>query len=418
MSKKSYEWTKGATLDEHSKRKHKILREYFREYLITRCKKPLQSKFRLAVVDGFSGAGQYICGSYGSPLIFLDVLKDTSQEINIKRAENGMQPVEIECYLTFNDVEIEAIERLKRNAAPLLAEIKDNHPKLYLQVNYQNKKFETVYPEIKATLLSAKYKSVLFNLDQCGYSYVDTSAIKDVVTTWGAAEIFLTFPIDTIRTYLSTDQNKNSVLLSNPEILQEIYALIEGENVVINKAEWLGNVEAIIFENLRNCAPFVSPFSINNPNGWRYWLIHFANNYRARQVYNNILHDNNATQAHFGRAGLNMLSYDPKHEGQLYLFDQDSREAAKKDLYDDIPRLITEHGDAITVEDFYIDIYNGTAAHSDDIHEMIIENDDVETVTEAGGVRRKPNTIRPSDVLRLKQQKSMFPMFFDKKIED
>jgi hypothetical protein len=74
----------------------------------------------------------------------------------------------------------------------------------------------------------------------------------------------------------------------------------------------------------------------------------------------------------------------------LYLFDENSRALAKSDLYDDIPRLISEYGDALTVEDFYTASYNETAAHSDDIHEMIIENPDVEVVTPQGRERRKP----------------------------
>lgn len=419
MVKKNYDWEYGATLDGHSKCKHKILREYFHEYLITRCQNPMQSKFRLAIVDGFSGAGKYKCGSYGSPLVFLDVLKNTTREINARRVHNGMRPVEIECYLTFNDLDAEAINQLKQNIAPLEAEIKNEHSHLYIQSTFYNKRFEDVYPEIKSTLQSANYKSVLFNLDQCGYSDVDTASIGDIMATWKAAEVFLTFPIKTIRTYLSLDQTKNKTLLKDPKLLKEMYAALEDKNNVgINKPQWLGAVEVIIFEKFQNLAPFVSPFSINNPKGWRYWLMHFANNYRARQVYNNILHDNSDTQAHFGRAGLDMLLYDPRYdpqfEGQLYLFDGDSRESAKSALYDDIPKLISEHGDAIAVEDFYLDIYNGTAAHSDDIHEMIIENNDIEVITEAGGKRHKANTIKPSDLLRLKQQK-VFPVFFKKK---
>src|SRR3546814_273743 len=117
----------------------------------------------------------------------------------------------------------------------------------------------------------------------------------------------------------------------------------------MNRRAWLGVAERIVFEAFRVCAPFVSPFSINNPGGWRYWLIHFANIYRARQVYNNILHDNSSLQAHFGRSGLNMLSYDPSHdEGMLYLFDIAGRTSAKKQLLEDIPRLVTEAGDVIT----------------------------------------------------------------------
>ncbi|OYX35441.1 MAG: hypothetical protein B7Y99_03590 [Caulobacterales bacterium 32-69-10] len=49
MVEKAYAWAIGAVLDEHSHHKHKILREYFFQYLAVRCVNPHQSKFRLAV---------------------------------------------------------------------------------------------------------------------------------------------------------------------------------------------------------------------------------------------------------------------------------------------------------------------------------------------------------------------------------
>jgi hypothetical protein len=55
MVEKQYAWEDGATLEEHSKRKHKIVREYFARYLTVRCQLPMQSKFRVAIVDGFAG---------------------------------------------------------------------------------------------------------------------------------------------------------------------------------------------------------------------------------------------------------------------------------------------------------------------------------------------------------------------------
>ena len=86
-------------------------------------------------------------------------------------------------------------------------------------------------------------------------------------------------------------------------------------------------------------------------------LIHFANAYRARQVYNNILHDNASLQAHFGRSGLNMLSYDPRHdEGMLYLFDDSGRASAKNQLLGDIPRLVTNARRAMSMMEFYENI--------------------------------------------------------------
>jgi hypothetical protein len=141
--------------------------------------------------------------------------------------------------------------------------------------------------------------------------------------------------------------------------------------------------------------------------------MHFASSYRARQVYNDVLHQDGESQAHFGRSGLNMLSYDPSEEGMLYLFNSNSRELAKESLYDDIPRFVAESGDTLSMSDFYAAAYSETPAHSDDIHEMIIENPDLEVITESGGQRRQFNTIKPSDTLKVKSQKSMFFMFSD-----
>ena len=81
-------------------------------------------------------------------------------------------------------------------------------------------------------------------------------------------------------------------------------------------------------------------------------------------------------------------------------------------MYDDIPRLIYSYGDVVNVGDFYGSIYNHTPAHTDDVHFAIIENPDLEVITaEGGGERRKANTIKATDTLRMKRQLS-FPKFF------
>jgi len=108
-----------------------------------------------------------------------------------------------------------------------------------------------------------------------------------------------------------------------------------------------------------------------------------------------------------------MLSYDAHDDSaMLYLFDEPGRIEAKKQLYDDIPRLIYNYGDAINVGEFYREIYNNTPAHTDDIHSAIIENPDLEVITAEGGrERRKANTIKAADTLRIRRQLS-FPKFF------
>lgn len=410
MVKKTIDWKRGAKLEPHTKKKHAILREYFRQYLITRCQLPRQEKFRIAIIDGFSGGGGYECGSYGSPLIFAKVLIDTEREINLYRIDQGMKPINIECLLILNDADKSAIELVAERLAPLLIEAKESSEHLSIHVEYCNDIFENAYKYIKKRLVVAKCRNVFFNLDQCGYSHVTSEIIRDILSSWVSAEVLLTFMIDSMLAYLSPQGKKSGVPLE-PEVKEKIDALLADKEKLLGKREWLGEAEKITYYHLKNCSAYVSPFSINNPEGWRYWLMHFANSYRARQVYNDILHQNVGSQAHFGKCGLEMLSYDPSNEGQLYLFDTNSRELAKNALYDDIPRFVAESGDTLPMQEFYAAAYSETPAHSDDIHEMIMLNPDLEVITETGGYRRKPNSIKPSDTLKLKSQTSMYFMF-------
>ena len=412
MVKKIYEWADGARLEEHSRRKHKILREYVFDYLTVRCKLAQQERFRLAIVDGFAGGGRYQCGAAGSPLIVIEELKRAAEAVNTLRAAQGIGTIEIECLLIFNDANPDAINQLKKHATPLLTDVAQTCPNLHLRVEYLNDLFEVAYRRIENLLRQGRYRSVLFNLDQCGDRHVDRNTIVDIMRSYPAAEIFYTFMISSLLAFLQ--KNQPVQLRKRLAHLELTELSMEKLNGHMARNEWLGTAERIVFDAFCLCAPYVSPFSINNPDGWRYWLIHFANAYRARQVYNNVLHDNASLQAHFGRSGLNMLYYDPSHEeGMLYLFDDSGRESAKEQLLGDIPRLVTDAGDAISVMEFYEGIYNATPAHADDVHAAIIENPDLEVITPAGGERRKANTIGINDVIRLKRQRSFFPMFLD-----
>lgn len=119
MVEKRYKWTEGATLEDHSRRKHKILREYVFKYLIVRCQLPQQSRFRLAIVDGFAGGGRYGCGAPGSPIIFLEELRNATEFVNAQRAVKGLGVIEIECLLVLNDVDRDVVEILKQRGAAL-----------------------------------------------------------------------------------------------------------------------------------------------------------------------------------------------------------------------------------------------------------------------------------------------------------
>ena len=132
--------------------------------------------------------------------------------------------------------------------------------------------------------------------------------------------------------------------------------------------------------------------------------MHFATSYRARQVYNNELYSGGKLQVHCGRPGLKMLSYNCLDEVQMCMFDDNARAATRTALMEDIPALVADSGNAMSLMDFYASVYNETPAHSDDIHDAMIECPDVEVITETGGVRRSGKAIKPTDIVKLQSQ--------------
>ena len=404
MVRKRYEWADGAELAPHTARKLKILGDYFDQYLRIRCKLPQQSRFRLAVVDGFAGAGRYSKGEAGSPIVLIETLRNVATTLSLKRAIDGMAPLTIDCNLILNDADPTVAGLLRENIAPLLAATRAEVPNLHIRCDVRSHEFEAAFPKIKEELLSGGFRNVLFNLDQCGHKLVSRATIDDILGSFRSSEIFLTFMIESLMTFLKK---------ANPEgLLKQIQHLgvksgdMDEIQYLMSNKEWLGTAERIVFNSFRGAAAYVSPFSIHNPEGWRYWLIHFAQSQKARQVYNDTLHRNSTHQAHFGRSGLNMLTYDPDREGSLYLFDSDGRKAAAEQLLVDVPRVISGFGDAISVDAFYQDIYNLTPAHSDDIKSALFECPDIEVSTPAGSARRRAGTISPNDIIRLKEQRS------------
>ena len=91
MSKsKKYDWSDPLnlpTLEVHSIAKHEVLRAYISRYLEVLNLNPRIPSFKINLIDGFSGGGQYsheltgdLCA--GSPTIILDTVRDAEIAIN------------------------------------------------------------------------------------------------------------------------------------------------------------------------------------------------------------------------------------------------------------------------------------------------------------------------------------------------
>lgn len=213
MAKTEYDWKNGAELKEHTARKLKVLREYFEQYLRVRCRVPQQTRFKLAIVDGFAGGGRYKDGEPGSPIIFVETLVRLSNEINIFRATQGMAPLEFGCRLIVNDAKPSVIALLRENLAPVLAAAREQAPNLVIEEQYLSRKFEDAYPAVRQSLLDGRFRNVLVNLDQCGDKMVKITTLNDILRTFRTSgEIFLTFMIKSLLAFLQK---------SDPQALQD-----------------------------------------------------------------------------------------------------------------------------------------------------------------------------------------------------
>lgn len=399
MVKKEYDWENGAKIGSHSKIKLEIIEEYIHEYVRVRCGLPQQERFRLSFVDGFCGAGTYGCGTLGSPLMALRALKSVSAEINLRRKIDGFKPISFEFFMYFNDISPPAIQALRVGVNTFLDEHRAEQTGTTFHVDYFEGDFGQNLPIISQKVLASKVRNTIFNLDQYGHADVSEQHLRTVLSLTRSCEVFLTFSIRSFLAFISPKKRQDRRIFDGQ--ISEI-------SLHKTKKEWLAAVERVVFDEFQSLASFVSPFSINNQEGWEYWLVHFANSFRARQVYNDILHRKKNSQAHVGRSGLQMLRYNSIDDASLYLFDANSRRGAREQLLSDIPNFIRDCTPeySISVADFFDKTYNQTPAHSDDLNSALIKSPEVEIITATGGRRRAPQMIKRTDTIRLAPQRT------------
>ena len=291
-----------------------------------------------------------------------------------------MPKLKVDCLLILNDKCRGVIDLLRENMAPWEAMSKEEGSSVNLKTQYHSDKFENLVDNFIKEIKGKRYANTIYNLDQYGSSGISSTTIYKLLNSTNSAEVFFTFAIQSFLTFLPPKNKENLKQTLKPFDIS-LEGLDKLSEEVLSKKEWLGGIERLVYNNFKK-NPFVfSPFAIHNPNGWKYWLLHFTKNYRGRQIYNDILHRNSSSLAHYGRSGLNMLRYDPEQEGQLYLFDSESRQSALSQLNMIFLNLIKEKGGLLRVEEFYKGIYNETPAHSYDIEKAIFENVDLEVIT-------------------------------------
>lgn len=383
-------------IEPHSKIKHSIIKDYLRSYLKV-VANPLCRKIKLVIVDGFCGGGLYRtndgCAHFGSPIITIDVIRETIAEIIAERAaENIKHELRVECELFFVDSDPTAIETLKEISAPHLI-TKDGVP-VKFSPHFINNEFLRVYKDILAKIGKSK---AIFVLDPFSYNEAPLPVIRNIMNNNGEKrEVIWTLMIQ----QMSSFAHENSVALMNAGYggLLDLFQRSEKPSGF--------EIQMGIYNTIKKeiSVPFFTPFALKQKRGWDYWLIHLAWHHRASEVMKEVEHRHADQRIHHGSPGLNMMAA----QGDApYLFGQGDVERGRAQLCFDIPRVLemSQLESGITFDDFMKLTYNDTPLTSDVIKETLINHEDIDVSTSNNGNRSSHKRIKTDDIIRLKRQR-------------
>ena len=421
MGKKSahYEWNKGpALLDDHSLTKHAVLVEYLKRYFEQRTLNARgRDRFRITLVDGFCGGGEYVLKSSGklvdgSPLRILTAVEEARARINLERRK----PLELDVRFVFVDEDVKAIAYLR----DVLVK-RGYGSEIDKTINLVCSDFADASDAILRSIQGHTPKSptALFFLDQYGYSEVPAPTIQSIFRQVRNAEIVLTFHVSSFGTYT----NDQFVERISKKLSVDIRKHLGGKNIdeiKANDADWRRFIQGALYQGLvEGCnARFFTPFFIrgSGSNHGEYWLVHLSQHHRAQDVMKQVhwLHQNHSV--HYGGAGLDMLA--PHTMGFMqefdggFRFDEVARQSSDAALVEQLACHVFQIDKPQTVAALYADTCNGspaTAGMYRDVLEKLIQNDSVVVFSDQGTRRHRARLIVDTDIVEPSRQITLIP---------
>jgi len=256
----------------------------------------------------------------------------------------------------------------------------------------------------------------IFLLDQCGYTDVSAALIKEIdLKLNGRAEFIINFSIGWFGDFFSAATARHY-----EGMIQRMG--LEG-HVDVNQllsqrmslgGHWRHAVESHIGRGYHSSTgiKFFSPFYIEPQDNHRgYWLLHLAQNQRARSAMMQIHWSKANRSKHYGPLGYDILSYKSDLDPTLYLigmtFDDSTRANCRNQLAQDYARLVHDRfHEGLRYEDLADRTCNDTIADnkllSDVLWQLYGENE-IEILSPTGQPKRALK-FNAHDVVRVKRQ--------------
>ena len=127
-----------------------------------------------------------------------------------------------------------------------MARSKSRYPIFIFRVEYLVQEFEKAYPVVKRFLSEGRYRNVLFNLDQYGHSHVYYRTLVDIMRSYPSAEVFYTFAIKALVSYLrSRIPRFLAAHLAKIGLDSDDLKDLQSD---MSRKSWLGAAERLVFE--------------------------------------------------------------------------------------------------------------------------------------------------------------------------
>ncbi|HZF48589.1 MAG TPA: three-Cys-motif partner protein TcmP [Polyangiaceae bacterium] len=389
---KGYNWGGDAPpeISPHSLAKHRILKEYVETYIEVLTKRAHgKDVFRLALVDGFAGGGEYTdprasCLQPGSPLILLDATRRAEVAVNAGRTKK----LKIDGHFWF--VEKNPINaRYLRDVLSRRADLVIDRSAVEVIEGEFDEQLDRIIIDIKRAKVSSG--RTIFVLDQYGYTDVRVPVLNKIFQQLPNAEVFLTVAAGWILAYLKDPAEIGRRLGIEPGAAKRFH-----EDIVKNlraedqpgffvgdssKRENLFVIQRLlhdIFAKSVNSTFYTPFFIVSRDSNRAYWFMHMANHETAHDVVKKLHWKIENNFQHFGSPGLNMLGYDPGMDpevtGQLplYYFDNAARSLTHQGLMRSLPgRISSDYPEGVTFITLFKALCNETTATKDLLAEVV-----------------------------------------------
>ncbi|WP_334108933.1 three-Cys-motif partner protein TcmP [Methylobacillus sp.] len=419
MVQKHYDYANTPLIDYHSTVKHKILRDYIKQYVATLTQNIKIDSFKIAIVDGFAGSGRYTAGwdsskiVYGSPFTILEACQDAQRDAQSIRHK----PFKLDAKFYFVEKDSDGFNTLKQTLIDKgYSDRINNNQDIWLFHDYFENKVRGIIDDIKHR---SKRARSLFLLDQYGYSEVPRDLIKYIFNELPGAEILLTFHVDSLLKFLNEKNLKNFHKKTGFSITHLLDSGLHDKNT--RPEEWRLAAQAILHQDLiRDCLPNAAghhtTFYIRGINGLGdYWLVHLSRNITARNVMVDIHWTHGNHFVHYGGAGLDMYSlrgYNTNTTADMYGFCKDAKALTLNTLQCQLPKLIHDHyTQGISFKRLITEQANYTPATEKFIRETFCTPEiraDILIVSKNGKIKSRSGLPKDTDLIIPKPQKSLF----------